>query len=643
MWQGEQFWYVSEQGILRSLPTALGKGSGRPSHRVRQKFNFIHSLVESKVSTATQKIPSYEVIASTTEPQDYEAAALSEKVLIYGYEKWNLRRATTEAVTTALVQREAFAYPYWDTNVGPFMEDIDEETGEVKTIGQGEVKVPIFSAEAVYWEPGQSFDESRWHAIDKAMYIGDVYDLPNYNGGELTPDASTKDNPTDRDRESEELVLVTEYLERPSLKNRKGHRILIANGKQIIPSESFPVKDHEGNIVDEPALIRLSYVVDPTQDRDRGLVDLLIDPQRTINDTWGKILEWKNRCLNPQMIAPINSLVAPPTDVPGAIVYYRPTGQSPPQWQQTPPIPGELFQILQESITEMRVIAADIDVQAEPDLAARTAMAAIEQSQARWASFLGDVATYHQKVGRRCLWLVQQHYTEPRLITIQGTWGTDLIDSFLGANLNGQADVRVNPSTLESRSRTAITQEAMAFAERGWISGAQAMASINGGVAESLAQSWTLDVGRINRIIQAIKQGNYMEVFPPHTQKVPLTDELGQPIPGPDGMPQMTEVQVPGWMPRAGVDKLEVWMEVMAGWQKTADWDRLNDEQRGAGEMIFQALQQIQADEQQTAMIAQNMEAQALGAENASHSSKPKAMPDRPNMDGPPAQEQLAT
>ena len=56
--------------------------------------------------------------------------------------------------------------------------------------------------------------------------------------------------------------------------------------------------------------------------------------------------------------------------------------------------------------------------------------------------FLGDLAEFHSRLGRRCLYLVQRHYTEPRLIKVQGLFGPDLTPGFMGADLMGQADVQ---------------------------------------------------------------------------------------------------------------------------------------------------------------------------------------------------------
>jgi hypothetical protein len=109
-------------------------------------------IVAAKVSAATQRVPSYEIVPSKVDPDAEQAATLAEKVALYGYDKWRLRRVTTKAVTHALVGGEGFAYPYFDNTVGPYIED--PNTGE--KIGQGEIAVKILSANEVGWEPGST-------------------------------------------------------------------------------------------------------------------------------------------------------------------------------------------------------------------------------------------------------------------------------------------------------------------------------------------------------------------------------------------------------------------------------------------------------------------------------------------------------
>jgi hypothetical protein len=98
------------------------------------------------------------------------AAALGQKIALYGYDKWRLLRVRKKVVTFALVAEEGFAWPIWDRDVGPYT--LDEATGRMK--GCGEVRIRTFSRNQVIWEPGLEFDESPWHGVQQGMTVDAV-------------------------------------------------------------------------------------------------------------------------------------------------------------------------------------------------------------------------------------------------------------------------------------------------------------------------------------------------------------------------------------------------------------------------------------------------------------------------------------
>src|SRR5688572_16317678 len=75
-WRGEQFKYVNTRNELVAQPTStnLIERSGKPPHRARTVRNFIFDIVEREVSMAMSRVPSYQVVPSTADPSDYEAA-----------------------------------------------------------------------------------------------------------------------------------------------------------------------------------------------------------------------------------------------------------------------------------------------------------------------------------------------------------------------------------------------------------------------------------------------------------------------------------------------------------------------------------------------------------------------------------------
>jgi hypothetical protein len=612
-WNNEQFHYRNEAGQLRWLDTVTGQGAGKPAHRIRKQLNFIRPIVEGKVSAATQRVPGFEVTPSSTDPEDVAAARLSQQVAFYGFDQWRMRRAATKAVTLALVQREAFAFPYFDPNHGPFTPVTDEQ-GSVEWVGQGEIKIRVFSRNQVTWEPGVDFDDSRWFTLEEARPVDEVEKLDGFAGGKLVPDANTSDNPTEKSAEAKNLVLVTEYLERPCRDYPVGRRLTIANGRVILPEEPYPLQGPDGEALDEPVLHRLSYTVNPEGD-DLGLVELLIDPQQTINDCWSKLLEWKNRCLNPQMLAPIGSLdgLPRPDDTPGAIKYYRPVGGQVPTWEKAPPVPQELMQMLQSGIEFMRAIASDVDIQAEPDVAAKSMQQAVETSRQRWQSFLGDYAEFMSRLMRSCLTLCARHYSEERIIQIRGQYGWEPVPAFTGQDLRGQVNVRVSPGTLEVKSKASVMNEVQWLVTMypGAISPQAAMAAIHGGSAEGLLRSYELDVARANELVQKIR-----------TVGIGLLAE-------PMGPPTMTNPEgTPAWMPRPQ-DNPEVWKQVVGDYMKTPDFSAQPFEVQEMFNLVWDALIFNEQQEAMKQAMQQQQMAEGLGMANAAAPQLPAAMPDQ--------------
>jgi hypothetical protein len=366
--RGDTYWFIDSKGALNSQPTSTNPdGSGKPQHRIRNAYNHIRPLVEDKVSAATAQTPAYNVDPTSNDPEDQSAAAVAEKVALYGYDKWSLRRVRMDVVKSAIAHGgEGFAFPYFEPNVGPYTL-VDGEW-----VGQGEVRVITLGGNEVYWEAGVKFELSRWYAIERARPIDEVMQTPGFFGAKLTADANTSDIATDAQKISAgNLVMVTDYLERPCPTWPEGRRIQLANGRVIVdyrlvnpdtvnPWEPYPHRDHDDVVLDEPCIHRLQYTIDPDTDRDLGLVWQLIDAQRTINDCLNKLLEWKNRCLNPQLLAVLGSMITRPNDEPSFINYYKP-GFAPPQWQPTPPVPQELFQIYNTMREAMQFFASYAD------------------------------------------------------------------------------------------------------------------------------------------------------------------------------------------------------------------------------------------------------------------------------------------
>lgn len=622
MWRGNQWVKRNRSGSkVIDVPTRRGADGGKEPHRIRNTWNIIHGIIEGKVSAATQRTPGYQVNPSKSDPNITGAARLAERAAHHGYVKWRLRRARTKAVELALVTGEGFYYPIFDPSVGPFVPMIDEsgqalvdpKTGQRKHMGTGEIKVLVLPPDSVSWDHGVEFEEARRYVIRRSLPPEEIKRLPGYLGGDLKADAVEHDI-VGRGTPEADLTALIEYLERPCADYPQGRRIVMANGRQVLPEEPYPLVDAQGKVHDEPPLVRLGYTVDPLLDHDRGLVCHLMDPQRTVNDCQSKISEYKNRTLIPQLLAPRGSRPSRRTDIPGDLIEYDVVGGKAPEWEKPVQIPPELFTLMDAARNYMLEISAASDIPNQIE-SGRGVQAYLEQLQSRWAAFIADVAATDAEVMRRCLMLVQRYYTEPRVLQLRGSLGFDREDDFRGADLMGQADVTVLPSSLAARTREEVQQLVQWIAQvfPGYLRPEVALSAIHAGQGEQLIDDYERDISRAWSVIQQLKAGP--EAF------------LNAPtVTAPDGV-----TEVPAWAPRE-FDNVDVHMAVMEAWMKSAEFaDDIDEVTREAATLVYQALRDLRNTRDAEEAARQTAMAQQLGEANA---AKPTSAP-MPSLPSP--------
>ncbi|MGH9958403.1 MAG: hypothetical protein ACREBC_14935, partial [Pyrinomonadaceae bacterium] len=613
MWRGHQYAHVDHKGALRFLPTKTDpKGKGKRPWVATNVNNLLMDVVAHEVSAATQRVPSYEVIPTAVDPAKRSAAHTSQAVALYGYDKWRVRDTSVKAVTHAVVARESFTWPFFDTNVGPMIMKRDG----AGAVGMGEIKMRVYGAKDVMWEPGVRFDDSYYHIVRAPMSLKQATGLPGFLGGQLKPDAQGQRSQSwgQTKPRNLDLVMIYHYLEQPTPTYPRGRWIIIANDRVICKDPNtgndFPYPVPEGI-----CLHKLSYITDPDNDRDMGLLQHLIDPQRIFNDAWNKIVEWKNLALNPQLFISPGLLQGQKiTGQPGAVYQVADPNNSM-RWREVPNLPQELFQIAQESNGIIARLAAQNDIPQQVE-AGRAIQALIERDMARRQAFIAELAEWHSHIAQHALVLVQEFYTEPRLLRIKGRWNWQTIKDFKGAQLLGQVDVRVSPGSIEPRTKVGIEQKILAYADRSWLTDQQAMAAIEGGYGAEIISSFELDVGRITRVIERIKEGEEA-LFGTEEQPAPDRPSIdvatGEPLMTTNAETGEPEAAMePDFMPRI-FDNIDVQLGVIEDWMKTEEFEILPPERQAISMEIYMGMLNIKAGKDALAQAAVQQQAEDKG------------------------------
>jgi len=668
---GNHYVSVDKSGLklVEQSTVPRSQGGDKPDHRVRRSRDLIGPILKGKVSGATQRIPGYEVVPSTSDPEDYSASRLGKKILIAGYEgPWRLKKAFRKFVWDVLVTEEAFIGPTWDSQVGPYVEATAED-GSTYQVGMGELKAVVYNGLEVMWESGVEYEDSPWIAIEHAVPKDSLEADPDFLGGPLKADADENAIISGREKpKGSNLVVVTEFFERPCAKYPKGNRLWLANGHEIFARADYPLLDEKGRVVDAPCLHRVVYNIDGSSDRHRGLVQSMIESMRQYDYGANKAAEYLQLVLVPQIMAPEGAIKGVINDEPGAVVEIDPDAwaEGEIKWRDMPAMPSEFGNAQDRAQAELGFIAHDNAVPSQVE--SGKAIEGLAQKDAvAWQDFLEDLAEAHQAFGRDALCLVQQHYTEERLMQFRGRTGWETIADFKGADLRGQKDVRVNSATLEARSRAAVEQQIMALAGPtglfpGHFPPEVVLRALSSGDIDSLNEAFEEDEARVNFIISQIRFGTFWDlpdrpVFPgeevprkdpltgevewqqPPTEEVPPEEDpvTGEPIPetgeeGSAGVPVM-ETEVPGWMPRP-FDNIPIHKLRIETFMKSDEWNHLPPQDQKATMDYYRALIDQETKNAARANELQTQRAEELGARNAAKPQGPKPMPSQPGPEG---------
>jgi hypothetical protein len=361
--------------------------------------------------------------------------------------------------------------------------------------------------------------------------------------------------------------------------------MILANGKRIMPVMRYPLEDAKGNVINEPVLLKLCVIVDPDSDRDLGLVRFVLDAIRSYQEAVNKQLQYSKHML-PQMIVPPGTMV-PFDDTPMA-VFEHPRPQDI-KFRETPSTPPDLENIANRALADIARAFSQNEIPSQVE-AGKAIQALVDRDQNARAAFIGIFADFQARLMHRCLNLVARYYDTPRLITVTGDFGTEVIEGFKGAQLMHQTTVRVMPESLETKSREA-GQAGRRVLRAAAVDRPGGRDRRDPGRHDGRdRRGLRVRPGRAYEIIQKIKAGpEVLFNMPPEYRDidVPVTDPTGMPVVDPmTGMPMMTKQlqEVPGWMPRE-VDNTAIHRAIFARWMKSAEWSRTSIELREAARL----------------------------------------------------------
>jgi hypothetical protein len=599
---GDQFVEINAKDRRLQRPTTR-EGGRKPRWRPRLVRNRMTKAIIGEVSVLMSRTPAWECDPINADSARTNAAQMAEKGLLSLWTKLKLRNLAFRVGLIAAVTGDGYVWPFFDPSKGRLL--TDPMTGQPLKQREGEIDVKVLRQDQVGWHPNASFEDSRYYVVRIAQPVEDVMERADYAGpkkegdkGGLAADATTAALELQDGDGEMDLVFVYHYLERPSAKFPQGRYFPVANDLIIGDVFTYPLWQH-----DRPCVHRLPWFERPHRQRSMGIGELVIDVQRSINRIVNQLVAWRNLVLSPQVFAPDGALKTAITDEPGKVFTYRATGGKP-EWRDVPEIPTSLFKDLEQAYADMDYLAGGA-VSLPAGLESGSGVQAVNEREMNFRAMqVANLARWWSELGESLLILMQQHYTEERLIVVQGRFGAEIIPDFMGEDIQGWGTVRVAEASLEPRTRAAQEAKIMAFADKGWIAPFQAMAALNGGHADAILDSFELDISKCHRNIEALKaMGRMMG--------------QGPPVAGP-------------------MDNHQVHVDELTQWMKTVDFEQQPDAVKLAANLLLQQHQLEMAAEQQAQAQAVEAQAGAQGLENAGKPQPPggsqSSEPSRPGI-----------
>jgi hypothetical protein len=195
---------------------------------------------------------------------------------------------------------------------------------------------------------------------------------------------------------------------------------------------------------------------------------------------------------------------------------------------------------------------------------------------------------------------MRANYTEERLMIVRGRFGSESIRAFKGSRLR-PVKVRVAEGSIVPRTRDAQRMLITQLIDKGLVEPRKAIAAMQSGTADSLIDSYELDVAKANREIQQMVATGTFE-----GSGVPMVDETA--------------------------DDHQVHLEVCTNWMKTEDFESQPPFVQEAAKAHAQWHETVLQQRQMEAAAAQSAAATQLGAQNAASPQAPKPMPSQPSV-----------
>jgi len=434
-----------------------------PYYKVRIVINQIRRTIRKEIARLTAQKPNAFVVPSSTEDADVFAAQAGEQIWDSLWRRLKFNKTLRDAVFWQAVAGTGFIKTYWDsTKIDP---DSDMP-GDIciHSVTPFHIFVPDLMCSEIEDQPYFIHAQVRNNSwIRQNLGIdGDSNKLESVDEGLQTVMGVSRNNSKKDQSIILEIWVKPGYL--PELPN--GGMFTVAANKLVQGMDSWPYDHGQYPIAKLDSIPTGKFYT-------ASIIEDLIPLQKELNRSRSQLIESKNRMSKPQLVAQ-KGAVEPRaiTTEPGQVIQYA-LGFDPPQPLPLQNIPSYVTQEIDRLYTDISDLSGQHEVSngsTPPGVTAATAISFLqEQDESLIANHYTSIEEAIEKVAGQSLNYVKMYWDEPRTIKIVGIEGTFDVQTFKGADLRGNADIRVESGSALPTSRAAKQAFIMDLMKMGFI------------------------------------------------------------------------------------------------------------------------------------------------------------------------------
>ena len=434
-----------------------------PYYRVRIVINQIRRTVRKEISRLTAQKPNAFVVPSSTEDADVFAAQAGEQIWDSLWRRLKFNKTLREAIFWQAVTGNGFLKSYWDPTA---MDTDNEQAGDIaiQNVNPFHIFVPDLMATDIEDQPYVIQAQ-----VKNNSWIRQNYGVEAVSNKLESVDATLQSvMGVDRNETGKDQSIILEvwvkpgYL--PELPN--GGMFTIAAEQLVQGFDYWPYEHGQYPFTKLDGILTGKFYT-------ASVIEDLIPLQQELNRTRAQLIEAKNRMAKPQLVAE-KGTVDPRkiTTEPGQVIEYA-VGFNPPQPLPLQNIPTYVTEEVNRLYTDIADLSGQHEVSngsTPPGVTAATAISFLqEQDESLISTHYTSIEEGIEKVASQCLTYVKMFWDEERTVKLVGIEGTFDVQTFKGADLRGNSDIRVESGSALPTSRAAKQAFIMDLMKMGFI------------------------------------------------------------------------------------------------------------------------------------------------------------------------------